>query len=80
LHQPYASGGGQASDIEIQAKEILFVRLRLNEIYSEHTGRPIEGIARDMERDRFMSPIQAKEYGLIDSVVERRAEGTVKSA
>jgi ATP-dependent Clp protease protease subunit len=80
IHQPSGGAQGQATDIEIQAKEILFVRQRLNEIYAEHTGRPIEGIARDMERDRFMSPIQAKEYGLIDSVVERRAEGTVKSA
>ena len=80
IHQPSGGAQGQATDIEIQAKEILFVRQRLNEIYAEHTGRPIEEIARDMERDRFMSPIQAKEYGLIDSVVERRAEGTVKSA
>ena len=80
IHQPSGGAQGQATDIEIQAKEILFVRQRLNEIYAEHTGRPIEEIARDMERDRFMSPVQAKEYGLIDSVVERRAEGTVKSA
>ncbi|MGH8191491.1 MAG: ATP-dependent Clp endopeptidase proteolytic subunit ClpP [Rhodanobacteraceae bacterium] len=80
IHQPSGGAQGQATDIEIQAKEILFVRRRLNEIYAEHTGRPVEEIARDMERDRFMSPVEAKEYGLIDSVVERRADKSVKSA
>ncbi|MGH8216784.1 MAG: ATP-dependent Clp endopeptidase proteolytic subunit ClpP [Rhodanobacteraceae bacterium] len=80
IHQPSGGAQGQATDIEIQAKEILFVRKRLNEIYAQHTGRPVDEIARDMERDRFMSPVQAKEYGLIDSVVERRADGSVKSA
>lgn len=80
IHQPSGGAQGQATDIEIQAKEILFVRKRLNELYSEHTGRPVDEIARDMERDRFMSPTEAKEYGLIDTVVERRPDKTVKSA
>ena len=80
IHQPSGGAQGQATDIEIQAKEILYVRKRLNELYSEHTGRPVDEIARDMERDRFMSPVEAKEYGLIDTVVQRRADESVKSA
>ncbi|HEX5488579.1 MAG TPA: ATP-dependent Clp endopeptidase proteolytic subunit ClpP [Rhodanobacteraceae bacterium] len=80
IHQPSGGAQGQATDIEIQAKEILFVRKRLNEIYAHHTGRPVEEISHDMERDRFMSPVEAKEYGLIDTVVERRPEVSVKSA
>ncbi|HEX5959628.1 MAG TPA: ATP-dependent Clp endopeptidase proteolytic subunit ClpP [Rhodanobacteraceae bacterium] len=80
IHQPSGGAQGQATDIEIHAKEILYLRERLNEIYARHTGKTVEEIARDMERDRFMSATEAKDYGLIDSVFERRADDSVKSA
>lgn len=81
IHQPWAGGiSGKASDIEIHAREILTMREQLNAILSRHTGKPIETITHDTERDRFMSSEEAKEYGLIDAVLERRADGTVKSA
>ncbi|PWK93001.1 ATP-dependent Clp endopeptidase proteolytic subunit ClpP [Fulvimonas soli] len=81
IHQPWAGGiSGQATDIEIHAREILTMRERLNEILARHTGKPIEEIARDTERDRFMSAVDAKAYGLVDSVLDRRAVETVKSA
>jgi len=69
IHQPYGSVGGQVSDIEIQAKEILETRQTLNEILADHTGQPLDVIARDTERDRYLNPQQAKEYGLVDDVV-----------
>ena len=72
IHQPSGGAQGQASDIEIQAREILYLRGRLNGIYVKHTGQPLEQIERDMERDRFMSGEDAKAYGLIDSVLEKR--------
>ncbi|MEO6689678.1 MAG: ATP-dependent Clp endopeptidase proteolytic subunit ClpP [Dokdonella sp.] len=72
IHQPSGGAQGQATDIEIQAKEILYLRGRLNGIYVKHTGQPLEQVERDMERDRFMSGEDAKAYGLIDSVLERR--------
>ena len=72
IHQPSGGAQGQATDIEIQAREILYLRNRLNNIYVKHTGQPIEQIERDMERDRFMSGDEAKAYGLIDAVLERR--------
>src|SRR3954449_8873938 len=68
IHQPSGGTQGTAADIEIQAKEILFLRHQLNTIYALHTGQPIETIERDMDRDRFMSAEEAKAYGLIDSV------------
>ena len=76
IHQPSSGGGigGTAADIEIQAKEILYARQRLNEILAKHTGQSVERIAEDVDRDRFMSPIEAKDYGLIDQVVEHRGE------
>jgi ATP-dependent Clp protease protease subunit len=80
IHQPSGGAQGQATDIEIHAKEILYLRGRLNEIYARHTGKTVEEIARDMERDRFMSGDEAKAYGLIDTVYERRADDSVKSA
>lgn len=80
IHQPSGGARGQATDIEIQAQEILYLRRRLNQIYVDHTGQPLEKIERDMERDRFMSAEAAKEYGLIDAVLDRRAVDTVKSA
>ena len=73
IHQPSGGAQGQATDIEIQAREILYLRNRLNNIYVKHTGQPIEQIERDMERDRFMSGDEAKAYGLIDAVLDRRA-------
>lgn len=72
IHQPLGGARGQATDIEIQAREILYLRSRLNNIYVRHTGQPIEQIERDMERDRFMSGDEAKAYGLIDAVLDRR--------
>lgn len=73
IHQPSGGAYGQASDIEIQATEILKLRHRLNEILAEHTGHPLEQIARDTERDNFMSAQEAVSYGLIDQVITRRA-------
>jgi len=69
IHQPYGQVGGQVSDIEIQAKEILETRETLNQILAQHTGQPIEVIARDTERDRYLNAMQAKEYGLVDEVL-----------
>ncbi|MCR9184709.1 MAG: ATP-dependent Clp endopeptidase proteolytic subunit ClpP [Halieaceae bacterium] len=73
IHQPSGGAQGQASDIDIQAREILIIRRRLNELMAEHTGQSLETIERDTERDRFMNAEQSKEYGLIDEVVNRRA-------
>lgn len=73
IHQPHGGSQGQASDIEIQAKEILYLRQRMNEILAEHTGQSIEQIARDTERDHFMTPQRAVEYGLVDQVKEPRS-------
>jgi ATP-dependent Clp protease protease subunit len=72
IHQPSGGTQGQATDIEIQAREILYIRERLNKMYAEHTGQPLEKIARDVERDFFMSAEEAKNYGLIDQIFERR--------
>lgn len=72
IHQPSGGAQGQATDIEIHAREILYLRERLNGILSENTGRPVEQIARDTERDNFMSAVEAKDYGLIDEVLTRR--------
>ncbi len=72
VHQPYGGFEGQATDIEIHAKEILATRARLNEIYAGHTGQTLDVIEEAMERDRFMTPEEAKEFGLIDHVVGRR--------
>ncbi|HEU4663112.1 MAG TPA: ATP-dependent Clp endopeptidase proteolytic subunit ClpP [Dokdonella sp.] len=72
IHQPSGGAQGQATDIEIQAREILYLRGRLNQIYVKHTGQALEQIERDMERDRFMSGEDAKAYGLIDAVLDRR--------
>lgn len=69
IHQPYGQVGGQVSDIEIQAQEILSSRQVINEILAKHTGQPIEQIAKDTERDRYLTALQAKEYGLVDEVV-----------
>ena len=73
IHQPSGGAQGQASDIEIQAREIIKTREQLNRIYAERTGQPVERIAADMERDYWMSPAEARDYGLIDQVLEKRA-------
>ena len=72
IHQPSGGAQGQATDIEIHAREILSTRARLNEMYVKHTGRTIDEIERAMERDKFFSPTEAKEFGLIDEVIETR--------
>ncbi|MBE7637607.1 ATP-dependent Clp endopeptidase proteolytic subunit ClpP [Sneathiella sp. P13V-1] len=74
IHQPSGGAQGQATDIEIQAREILKIRARLNDLYVEHTGQPLDVIERSMERDNFMTADEAKEFGLIDEVVSSRPE------
>jgi ATP-dependent Clp protease protease subunit len=71
IHQPYGQVGGQVSDIEIQAEEIVRSKQVINEILSKHTGQPVERVAKDTERDRYLTAAQAKEYGLVDEVVGR---------
>lgn len=75
MHQPSGGTQGSAADIEIQAKEILYLRSTMNELYALHTSQPLERIERDMDRDRFMSAEEAKEYGLIDSVFTPKTDG-----
>ncbi len=72
IHQPWGGFQGQATDIDIQAREILKMRERLNEILSSHTGRVLEDVARDTDRDYYMSGQEAKDYGLVDQVVTQR--------
>lgn len=74
IHQPHGGARGQASDIEIQAREILRLRERLNKLYVHHTGQKLPAIEKSMDRDNFMSSEEAKEFGLIDHVVERRPD------
>lgn len=75
LHEPSGGSQGTATDIEIHAREILRLRRTVHEIYSRHCGRPIEQVERDIERDFFMTPEQAKEWGLIDAIVEHAPRG-----
>jgi len=75
IHQPMGGFQGQASDIEIHAREILFLKQRLNEIFAEHTGQSAERIARDTDRDNFLSGQEAVEYGLVDKVLVSRETG-----
>jgi ATP-dependent Clp protease protease subunit len=72
VHQPSGGAQGQATDIEIQAREILTLRKRLNEIYVKHTGQPIEAIERKLERDTYMSAEESRDFGLVDEVVDTR--------
>jgi ATP-dependent Clp protease protease subunit len=73
IHQPATEGGyGQGSDIEIQAREIMRMRTQLEEVISKHSGQPIEQVRRDIERDKIMTALEAKEYGLVDNVVSSR--------
>lgn len=74
IHQPWGGAQGQATDIEIQAREILRIKKMGNEILALHTAQPIEKVQRDTERDYYMSPEEAKEYGLIDSIISRSLE------
>lgn len=76
IHQPLGGAQGQATDIEIQAKEILYHKRQLNQYLAEHTGQPLERIEQDTDRDFFMSPDEAKDYGLIDQVIDRHAVGS----
>jgi ATP-dependent Clp protease protease subunit len=71
IHQPYGQVGGQVSDIEIQARDILSTRELLNEILARHTGQPIERIAKDTQRDHYMNAVEAKAYGLVDEILDR---------
>jgi ATP-dependent Clp protease protease subunit len=75
IHQPSGGAQGQASDIEIQAREILYLRERLNSILADKTGQPVERIARDTDRDNFMSAEDAVSYGIVDKVLSSRADG-----
>ena len=79
IHQPLGGYSGQASDIDIHAKEILKIREKLNSKLAHHTGQTIKQIAKDTDRDRFMDAAEAKSYGLIDDVLEHRAESTTDS-
>src|SRR5580704_11272191 len=78
IHQPYGEVGGQVSDIEIQAKDILQTRETLNEILAKHTGQPVERIAKDTDRDRFLTAGEAVEYGLVDETLIRREKKSEK--
>jgi len=74
IHQPSGGAKGQAADIEIQAKLILDLRKRLNTIYAQNTGQKLSVIEKAMDRDNFMTPVEAKEFGLIDEIVTNRLE------
>jgi ATP-dependent Clp protease protease subunit len=78
IHQPYGQVGGQVSDIEIQANEIINTRQTLNEILAQHTGQPVEVIAKDTDRDRYLSAQRSKEYGLVDEVVSPKKDKAKK--
>jgi ATP-dependent Clp protease protease subunit len=74
IHQPLGGAQGPATDIEIQANEIMFIKRTLNQILVDHTGQPLERIERDTDRDNFMTPEQARDYGLIDQVISKRTQ------
>ena len=80
IHQPSSGAQGTASDIEIAAKEVLHIREKLNEILAKHTGQTVQRIADDVDRDRFMSPYEAADYGLIDRVIEGQVGNGSKPA
>src|SRR5437763_1905947 len=75
IHQPLGGFQGQASDVEIHAKYILKLRERLNQLMAQHTGQPIDKVARDTERDNFLTAEQAREYGIVDKVLQKRGAG-----
>lgn len=74
IHQPSGGAQGSAADIEIQAKEVLYLRQKLNELFAKHTGRPLSQIEHDIDRDRYMSAEEAVEYGIIDKVIQQKSE------
>jgi ATP-dependent Clp protease protease subunit len=76
IHQPYGGVSGQVSDIEIEARHLLETRETLNRVLAKHTGQSLDVIARDTDRDRFLTAAQAKEYGLVDEVLERHEDAT----
>jgi ATP-dependent Clp protease, protease subunit len=78
IHQPYGQVGGQVSDIEIQAKDIIDTRELLNEILASHTGQPVARIAKDTQRDHYMTAAEAKTYGLVDEILQRPAKDAKK--
>ena len=78
IHQPLGGYQGQATDIEIHTREILKIRSQLNDLLAFHSGQSVETIAADTERDNFMGPIEAKEYGLIDELIESRKDDSGK--
>jgi ATP-dependent Clp protease protease subunit len=80
IHQPHGGFQGQSTDIEIHAREALALRRRMEEIYSEHTGRPVEEISDALERDRFFTPQQAQEFGLIDRIMNGRSPNGAHAA
>jgi ATP-dependent Clp protease, protease subunit len=80
IHQPSGGAQGTAADIEVQAKEILYLRSKMNDLMAKHTGRAVDQIERDIERDKFMSAEQAKEYGIVDNVISHRGEIVETSA
>lgn len=80
IHQPLGGTRGQATDIEIEAKEVIRVKQALNELLANHTGKPLEQVERDTDRDNFMSAHEAKEYGLIDRVIEERTPEAIAAA
>jgi len=80
LHQPSGGTQGTAADIEIQAREILYLRKKLNELYAVHTGQTADKVEQDIDRDRFMSAEEAVEYGIIDKVIQQKTEVDGKKA
>jgi ATP-dependent Clp protease protease subunit len=74
IHQPSGGAQGTAADIEIQAKEILYLRRKMNDLFARHTGQTVEKIEQDVDRDRFMSSEEAMEYGIIDKVIQAKSE------
>jgi ATP-dependent Clp protease protease subunit len=80
IHQPSGGSQGTASDIEIAAKEIIYARERINDILAYHTGQPLEKVAEDADRDRFMSPAEAEEYGIIDQIITSKTDVTESDA
>lgn len=80
IHQPYGQVGGQVSDIEIQAKDIIATRELLNDLLAQHTGQPVEKIAKDTQRDHYMTAAEAKVYGLVDEILQRPPKGSAKDS
>ncbi|MDB9525863.1 ATP-dependent Clp protease proteolytic subunit [Oscillatoria sp. CS-180] len=80
IHQPLGGARGQATDIEIEAREVIRIKQALNEMLAKHTGKPLEQIERDTDRDNFMSAQEAMDYGLIDRVIEERTQAAIEAA